>query len=73
MLIIRAEQPDDLPAIQHIHTAAFGRPNEADLVDRLRDHHVLTISLVAVQDGHLVGYTAFSRVTITSSTATIEA
>jgi putative acetyltransferase len=72
MLTIRAEHPDDLPAIRHIHTAAFGRPNEADLVDGLRDHHVLTISLVAVQDGRLVGHIALSPVTITSDTATME-
>src|SRR5215470_8611680 len=33
---IRAETPEDIPAIHYIHTAAFGRPNEADLVDALR-------------------------------------
>jgi putative acetyltransferase len=73
MLTLRGETPEDIPAIHHIHTAAFGRPNEADLVDALRRNNVLTISLVAVQDGHLVGHIAFSLVTITSDTATIEA
>jgi putative acetyltransferase len=73
MLPLRCETPEDIPAIHHIHTAAFGRPNEADLVDRLRDHHALTISLVAVKDGRLVGHIAFSLVTITSDTATIAA
>jgi putative acetyltransferase len=73
MLTIRVEKPEDIPAIHHINTAAFGRPNEADLVDALRRHNALTISLIAVQDGHIVGYIAFSLVTITSSTATIEA
>ena len=33
----------------------------------------MTISLVAVQNGRLVGHIAFSRVTITSETGTIEA
>ena len=73
MLTIRAEQPEDIPAIHHIHTAAFGRPHEADLVDALRQHNALTISLVAVQDGCLVGHVALSPVTITSSTTIVEA
>jgi putative acetyltransferase len=42
-------------------------------VDALRQHNALTISLIAVQDGRLVGHIAFSPVTITSDTATIEA
>jgi putative acetyltransferase len=73
MLTIRAEISEDIPAIYHIHTAAFGQANEADLVDALRRHNALTISLVAIQDGHIVGHIAFSPVTITSSTATIAA
>src|SRR4030095_3872081 len=73
MLTLRDETPEDIPAIHHIHTAAFGRPNEADLVDALRRHNALTISLIAVQDGHIVGHIAFSPVTITSSTATMVA
>jgi len=72
MCTIRRETPEDIPAIHHIHTAAFGRPNEADLVERLRNHHALTISLVAVKDGHLVGHIAFSVVTIISSTGAME-
>ena len=71
MLTIRTETPEDIPAIYHINTAAFGRANEADLVDALRQHNALTTSLVAVQDGQLVGHIALSPVTITSSTATI--
>ena len=73
MLTLRCETPEDIPAIHHIHTAAFGRPNEADLVDALRQHNALTISLVAVQDGRLVGHIALSPVTIASSTAIIAA
>jgi len=73
MLTIRAETPEDIPAIHHINTAAFGQANEADLVGALRRHNALTISLVAIQDGHLVGHIAFSPVTITSSTITMGA
>jgi putative acetyltransferase len=73
MLTLRCETPEDIPTIHYINTAAFGRSNEADLLDRLRDHHALTISLVAAQDSRVVGHIAFSRVTITSGTSTIEA
>jgi putative acetyltransferase len=73
MLTIRAETPEDIPAIHPINTAAFGQANEADLVEALRQHNALTISLVAVQDGQLVGHIALSPVTITASTATIAA
>jgi putative acetyltransferase len=73
MLTIRAETPEDIPAIRHINAAAFGQANEADSVDALRQHNALTISLVAVKDGRLVGHIAFSPVTITSSTATVAA
>ena len=55
MLTIRAETPEDIPAIHHVNTAAFGQANEADLVDALRSHSALTISLVAFQGGLLVG------------------
>src|SRR5207249_3285419 len=73
MCTIRRETPDDIPAIRQIHTVAFGQLNKAELVDALRQHNALIISLVAVQDGCLVGHIVFSPVTITSSTATIEA
>jgi putative acetyltransferase len=73
MLAIRAEESNDYAAIRQVHTLAFGRPNEADLVDALRHHAALTISLVAVQDGRIVGRMACSPVTITSGTGTIDA
>ncbi len=73
MLTIRPEETEDHAAIRHVNTLAFGQPNEADLVDALWCHEALTISLVAVQDGHIVGHIAFSPVTITSDTSTIDA
>ena len=73
MLTIRCEKPEDISVIHHVHTAAFGQRNEADLIDALRQNNALTIALVAILDGRLIGHIAFSPVTITSSTATIEA
>ncbi len=73
MFTIRPEEPEDISAIRHVNTLAFGQPNETDLVDALRHAGVLTISLVAVKDDLVVGHIAFSPVTITSDTSTIEA
>ena len=42
-------------------------------MDALRRNNALTVSLVAVQKGHVVVHIALSPVTITSSTAAIEA
>jgi len=59
--------------IHHVNQEAFGRNQEADIVDKLRKRGVLTISLVAVQDGVVVGHIAFSPVKITSDKSSFEA
>jgi putative acetyltransferase len=33
---IRTEKPEDLEAVRNLNIVAFGRENEANLVDRLR-------------------------------------
>jgi putative acetyltransferase len=73
MLIIRREAPEDINAIRHVNEQAFGRAVEADLVDQLRSRGVLTISLVAVQDGEIIGHIAFSPVAIESGPSSFEA
>jgi putative acetyltransferase len=65
-LVIRKEQPEDIYAIHHLNTAAFGREAEADLVDKLRTANALTLSLVATEKCHIVGHIAFSPVIIES-------
>jgi putative acetyltransferase len=59
--VIRDEQPEDIAAVRALVTAAFGQPAEADLVDRLRADGDSVISLVAVDDGLIVGQVLFSR------------
>jgi putative acetyltransferase len=59
-LIIRPEAPADLDAIRALLTAAFGRPDEAALVDSLRLAGNATLSLVADLDGRVVGPLLFS-------------
>ena len=74
--LIRAEQAGDEPAIRRVQQAAFPTPAESQLVDDLRAAGRLTISLVAIVDGEIVGHIAFSPVTIETAaieTATIDA
>ncbi|MEG4818207.1 N-acetyltransferase [Microcoleus sp. K5-D4] len=60
---IRTENPEDVEAVRNINIAAFGRENEANLVDRLRGI-ASTFSFVAVQSDRVVGHILFSPVVV---------
>ena len=62
--LIRVERPDDVAAIHAVNVAAFPTPQEAMLVDRLRADGDLILSLVAEQDGAIIGHVGFSRMGI---------
>jgi putative acetyltransferase len=64
---IRPEQVGDIASIRRVVTAAFaGAPHasgtEAAIVDGLRRADVLAVSLVADENGEVVGHVAFSPV-----------
>lgn len=66
---IRPEQPGDETAIQTLTAKAFAPMafadgTEQDVIHDLRRDGDLTISLVALNNGQLVGHVAFSPVTI---------
>ena len=63
-MTVRPEKPEDARAIRIVIEQAFGRAAEADLVDALRRNGKATISLVAEDDGRVVGHILFSPVTI---------
>ena len=64
-VVIRVEQPADIPHVRDIVAHAFGQRVEADLVDHLRADGDALISLVAVaENGELVGHVLFSRLPI---------
>src|SRR5262249_18482181 len=65
-MIVRPERSEDIPAIRIVIEQAFGRPAEADLVDALRQNGKAAISLVAEDDGRIVGHVCFSPVAIQS-------
>jgi putative acetyltransferase len=64
-LIIRPETPTDHAAIYDLTKRAFAPMpyaggDEQDLINKLRDAGALAISLVAENDGRIVGHVAFS-------------
>jgi putative acetyltransferase len=61
-LEIRAEEPGDAAGVRRVNELAFGAPAEADLVEALRARGVVTLSLVAVADGEVVGHILFTPV-----------
>jgi putative acetyltransferase len=67
--LVRLEQPSDAAVINHVLKSAFPTDQEGLLVDRLRRHLRLRLSLVAVIDDVIVGHIAFSEVTIAGSIA----
>jgi len=69
---IRSERSGDAAEIRQVVTAAFADAPHSDgtegaIVDALRADDALTVSLVAVADGRIVGHVAFSAVTIDAS------
>ena len=60
---VRPEEPGDREAVRRVNEAAFGQPDEADLVDRLREQADPYLSLVAVQEGEVVGHILFTPMT----------
>jgi putative acetyltransferase len=63
MMEIRVEQPEDRDAVHQVNESAFGRENEANLVNRLCEV-ASTFSWVAVEGDRVVGHILFSPVVI---------
>jgi putative acetyltransferase len=61
---LRPERMDDVAQVRVVQSAAFGRSDEADLVDVLRAAATPILSLVAQVGGLVVGHVCFSPVTI---------
>ena len=63
-MVIRSEAPEDWQRIRDVTSLAFGQPDEAALIDALRREARPFISLVATDQGEVVGHISFSPVTI---------
>jgi putative acetyltransferase len=72
VLTIRPERAEDEAAIRAVHCAAFPTDTEARLVDRLRTGGHARVSLVAEEDGVVVGHIVFSPVLVGAPPARCE-
>ena len=67
MTRVRPSTESDLQAIREIHTAAYGRADEAELALRVMANRSPCVSLVGERDGRIVGHVLFSPVTLEGS------
>jgi len=72
-MLTRPETSIDHEAIRAVTIDAFGRPDEADLVDRLRRDGVVLLSLVAERGDAIAGHILFTRLPIHTATAVVDA
>ena len=66
MFNFSAETPEDIPQIRAILVNAFGQPNEAELVDAIRNspNFISELSLVAKEGGNLLAHVLFTPIII---------
>ncbi|MCK4993914.1 MAG: N-acetyltransferase [Candidatus Omnitrophica bacterium] len=72
MIIVRQEKKEDIEAVRQINLKAFARPQEADIVDKLRDNCQDCLSLVAEVDGNIAGHILFSPAIIEADSGVIK-
>ena len=73
MLTIRQEQSDDAAAVHAVNESAFGQPAEATIVNAIRAACPDAVSLVAVDDGQIVGHIFFSPVFFSGESESLHA
>ncbi|MBZ4190706.1 GNAT family N-acetyltransferase [Niabella beijingensis] len=68
-LLIRKERGEDIEAISSVNEEAFGRADEANLVDLLRNSEAFVpdLSLVAEKDRDVIGHVLFTKIKIIDS------
>lgn len=65
-LVLREATAADRAAVAAVHRTAFGRADEAQLIDALVDTGDALVSLVAEVDGVTAGHVLFSKLTVTT-------
>ena len=68
-MLIRAEEQRDRTAVHAVNVSAFETPAEADLVDALREQAEPLVSLIAEDNGAIVGHIMFSPVSLSGHAA----
>ena len=69
MIRLESSNPPEHRQIHAVHQAAFGQPDEADLVDNLRTEGVVLASIVAELDERIAGHILFTRMWIGTTSA----
>lgn len=64
MTTIRQEYDGDFEAIREVNEEAFNQPDEADLMDALRESDHIVVSLVAEKNREVVGHICLSEASI---------
>jgi putative acetyltransferase len=72
MIRIREEQLQDIEAISKLNVRAFGQPQEAELVDRMRQVCNDLLSMVAMMSDQVVGHILFSPASIEGLERTVQ-
>src|SRR5258708_6314603 len=70
---IRQEASADREAIRHVNQLAFGRDDEAGIVEALRNGGHVRVSLVAEVHGVVVGHILFSDLPILTDSGSVPA
>jgi putative acetyltransferase len=75
MMSFADEREDDIPAIREVVTAAFGRTSEAKLIEAIRNssNFIPELSIVAVEEGNVLGHILFSSIVIEAQGQTVPA
>ena len=63
-MLIRQESRTDYRKIRELTDGAFGSTEESQLIDKLRGAGKVLLSLVAEEEGELIGHILFSRIQI---------
>lgn len=72
VIAIRPEEPGDIAGVRAVNETAFGQPVEAGIVDSIRTACPDVVSLVAVDDGPVVGHIFFSPVLVSGESGTVQ-
>ena len=62
--VIREEKSGDEDAVRKVVESAFGKPDEAAIVDALRAAGKVILSVLAELDGRVVGHVLFTRMLV---------
>ncbi len=73
MTYIREEIAADHDAVRNLNQLAFNGQAEAELVDRLRSSGAAIVSLVAVENGEVIGHILFSDLPIETGRGVLHA